>query len=76
MVGQSELELEANTLDEVLMSLINTSKSVKDLIFDSQGQLRRYMMLYVNNIIQNPPNLSQKLNDGDLVLLVPAPSGG
>jgi molybdopterin converting factor small subunit len=76
MVGQSELELEANTLDEVLWSLINTSKSVKDLIFDSQGHLRRYMMSYVNNTIQNPPNLSQKLNDGDLVLLVPASSGG
>jgi MoaD family protein len=76
MVGQSEIELEANTLHEVLLSLINRSESVKNLIFDPQGQLRRYLMFYVNNIVQNPPDLLQKLNDGDLVLLVPAAAGG
>jgi molybdopterin synthase sulfur carrier subunit len=76
MVGQSELDLEANTLHELLLSLINRCESVKDFIFDSQGQLRKYLMFYVNNMIQNPPDLSQKLNDGDLVLLVPAAAGG
>ena len=75
-VGESELDLEANTLSEVLQSLINRNGVVKDLIFDSQGQLRAYMLLYVNSIVQNPPDLSQKLHDGDLVLLVPAAAGG
>lgn len=75
-VGESELELEANTLNEVLQTLIHRSGAVKDLIFDSQGQVRGYLLFYVNNMVQNPPNLSQKLNDGDLVLLVPAAAGG
>ncbi len=75
-VGESELELEANTLNEVLQTLIHRSEAVKDLIFDSQGQVRGYLLFYVNNMVQNPPNLSQKLNDGDLVLLVPAAAGG
>lgn len=75
-VGESELELEANTLNEMLQTLIHRSEAVKDLIFDSQGQVRRYLLFYVNNMVQNPPNLSQKLNDGDLVLLVPAAAGG
>lgn len=75
-IGESELELEANTLNEVLQTLIHRSEAVKDLIFDSQGQVRGYLLFYVNNMVQNPPNLSQKLNDGDLVLLVPAAAGG
>lgn len=75
-VGESELELEANTLNEVVQTLIHRSGAVKDLIFDAQGQLRGYLLFYVNNMVQNPPDLSQKLNDGDLVLLVPAAAGG
>ncbi len=75
-VGESEIELQANTLNEVVQTLINRSGAVKDLLFDSQGQLRGYTLFYVNNIVQNPPDLSRKLNDGDLVLLVPAAAGG
>ena len=75
-VGESELELEANTLNDVVQTLIHRSRAVKDLIFDSQGHLRGYLSFYVNNMVQNPPDLSQKLNDGDLVLLVPAAAGG
>jgi molybdopterin synthase sulfur carrier subunit len=75
-VGASELELEASTLNEVLQTLIHRSEPVKDLVFDSAGQLRGSLLFYVNNMVQNPPNLSQKLNDGDLVLLVPAAAGG
>ncbi len=75
-VGQSEIELEASTLNEVVQSLINKNSSVKELLFDSNGKLRGYTLFYVNNIVQNPPDLSRKLNDGDLVLLVPPAAGG
>lgn len=75
-VGMSEVELEANTLNDVLQSLISKHSSLKELLFDSKGELRRYILFYVNNLVQNPPNLSRKLNDGDLVLLVPPAAGG
>lgn len=75
-VGESEIELQADTLNEVVQTLIDRSGSVEDLLFDSQGQLRGYTLFYVNNVVQNPPDLSRKLNDGDLVLLVPAAAGG
>ncbi len=75
-VGESEVELEADTLNDVVKSLINRNGAVKDLLFDSQGQLRSYILFYVNNSVQNPPDLSRKLNDGDLVLLVPPAAGG
>ncbi len=75
-VGESEVELEADTLNDVVKSLIKKNGAVKDLLFDSQGQLRGYILFYVNNSVHNPPDLSRKLNDGDLVLLVPPAAGG
>ncbi len=75
-MGESEVELEADTLNDVVKSLINRNEAIKDLLFDSQGQLRGYTLFYVNNSVQNPPDLSRKLNDGDLVLLVPPAAGG
>jgi molybdopterin synthase sulfur carrier subunit len=75
-LGQGELELEANTLNDVIESLITKQSAVKDLLFDSHGALRRYTLFYVNNTVLHPPNLTRKLNDGDLVLLVPPAAGG
>ena len=75
-LGQSELELEANTLSDVIESLITKQNTVKELLFDSKGRLRRYTLFYVNNAVLNPPNLAQKLDDGDLVLMVPPAAGG
>jgi molybdopterin converting factor small subunit len=75
-LGQSEIELEANTLNDVIHALISTNASVKEVLFDRHGNLRNYTMFYINNAAQNPPELARKLNDGDLVLLVPTAAGG
>jgi len=75
-LGQSEIEIEAATLKDVVQSLINMHSSVKNLLFDSQGRLRGYTLFYVNNSVLNPPDLGRKLNDGDVVLLVPPAAGG
>jgi molybdopterin synthase sulfur carrier subunit len=75
-IGQSEIELEATTMNDVVQSLISRQSAVKDLLFDSNGTLRRYTLFYVNNVVQDPPDLARKLNDGDMVLLVPPAAGG
>jgi len=75
-LGQSEIELEANTLNDVVESLISSNGSVKELFFDAHGKLRSYITFYINNTPQNPPELTRKLNDGDLILLVPTAAGG
>jgi molybdopterin synthase sulfur carrier subunit len=75
-LGQSELEVEGDTLNDVVNSLIARDESVREVFFDNHGNLRSYAMFYINNIPQNPPNLSRKLNDGDLILLIPTAAGG
>jgi molybdopterin synthase sulfur carrier subunit len=75
-VGQSELEMEANTLSDVVESLINRQGSLKALFFDSKGSLRQYVLFYLNNRVQNPPDLTTKLSNSDLVLLIPPAAGG
>ena len=75
-LGKSELELEATTLNDVVRSLISLQSGVKDLLFDSHGALRKYTLFYVNQTVVDPPDLARKLNDGDLVLLVPPAAGG
>jgi molybdopterin synthase sulfur carrier subunit len=75
-VGDSELELEANTLNEMLQSTVERHSGLRDLLFDSKGNIRHHILIYVNNSVQNPPDLSRKLNDGDIILLIPPAAGG
>jgi len=46
------------------------------LFFDSKGSLRQYVLFYLNNRVQNPPDLTTKLSSSDLVLLIPPAAGG
>ena len=75
-IGESEIEFHADTLNQVIEGLIHRNGAVKDILYDSEGRLRTYISFYVNNVVQNPPDMSRKLNDGDLVLLVQAAAGG
>ncbi|HXX72778.1 MAG TPA: MoaD/ThiS family protein [Candidatus Acidoferrales bacterium] len=75
-LGQSEMELDVGTLGDVVAALISRDESIRSLFFDAAGKLRGYTMFYINNTAQNPPELSRKLNDGDLILLVPTAAGG
>jgi len=75
-VGRSEIELEADTLAGLVQQLIKMHATVKDVLYDVHGVLRGNILFYVNSRVQNPPDLSRKLNDGDLILLVPPAAGG
>jgi MoaD family protein len=75
-MGESEIEIGAGTLNDVIQLLIGRRAAVKDLLFDAHGKLRGNILFYVNNAVLNPPDLARKLNDGDLVLLVPPAAGG
>ena len=76
IIGQSELEIEASTINDVFDSLIRKEQGLKAILYDSNGHLRGYTLIYVNNKVLNPPDLFRKLNDGDLILLIPPAAGG
>jgi MoaD family protein len=75
-LGESEIEVEADTIGDLIASLISRKNTVREVIYDSKGKVRAYTTVYINNAAQNPTDFSQKLNDGDLVLLVPTAAGG
>jgi MoaD family protein len=75
-VGQSEIELEADTLAGAVQSLIQMHADIKDVLYDAHDHPRPNILYYVNNNVQNPPDFSRKLKDGDLILLVPPAAGG
>jgi molybdopterin converting factor small subunit len=75
-VGGSDVELEANSLTEMLQSLTDKHVGLRELLLDSKGNIRHHILLYVNNVVQNPLDLSRKLRDGDLILLIPPAAGG
>jgi len=75
-LGESELKLEADSIGDLIATLISRNKSVKEIIYDSKGNIRAYTTVYINNTAHNPMDFSQKLKDGDLILLVPTAAGG
>jgi len=75
-VGQSDIELEADTIAALLQSLIQMNAKIQEEIHDAHGGLRGNITFYVNNKVLNPTDLSRKLNDGDLILIVPIAAGG
>ncbi len=47
-IGQSELEIEAYTLNDVVDWLVERQSSLKEALFDFDGGLRCYTLFYVN----------------------------
>jgi len=75
--GQGEITLTADTLGELLRTLAETYDSPsRNVLFDSEGKLREYAFVYLNNVLQKPLDMSVPLKDGDLVLVIPPVSGG
>jgi len=71
------LELLNPTFSALINALKNTIKSKSNAIVDSKGEIRSDIMISVNNKLINRLNLG-KLNfeDGDIIDIMPLPSGG
>jgi len=78
ITGERTANVEASTLKEAINVL--TAKygdRFKDKIFDEKGKLRRFVNIYVNGKdIRFLNHLDTKLNDGDMVSIIPAVGGG
>ena len=75
--GASEVTAEGETLNEVLESLDASYHGIKGRIVDEQGQLRRFVNVYVgNDDVRFLDGLQTQVKDGAEVSVIPAVAGG
>src|SRR5690606_4433468 len=78
LVGdKSEVSVESGAVGEVLARLVSEYPDVKDRLYDEDGNLRRFVNVYVNGEdIRALDGEATQLKDGDEVAIVPAIAGG
>jgi molybdopterin synthase sulfur carrier subunit len=69
--------LDASTVDELFLKLDGLFPGLRAFILDEGKGLRRYVNVFVNgHDIRSGEGLTTKLEDGDLVRIIPAVAGG
>ena len=75
--GQGEVESAAANIVDMIGSLDATYPGLKNRLCDENGDLRRFVNIYVNEEdIRFLDNLHTKVKEGDSVSIVPAIAGG
>ena len=75
--GQSEVKVEGSTLSEVLTNLDAAHPGFKDRLFDDEGQLRRFVNVFVaDDDVRYLQGLDTPVPDGETVSIIPAVAGG
>ncbi len=75
--NQSEVACEAASVGDVIVSLEKQFPGIKERLCDPNGQLRRFINVYVNEEdIRFLEGSETKLKDGDDISIIPAIAGG
>jgi sulfur-carrier protein len=75
--GESEVSASGTTLSEVLDDLDSNYAGIKGRILDDNGELRRFVNVYVgNDDVRFLDNLSTPTPDGTQISVIPAVAGG
>jgi sulfur-carrier protein adenylyltransferase/sulfurtransferase len=75
--GQSEISVEASTVQDALVQLTTTYLDLQKHLFIDGTTLRSFVNVYVNeDNIRQKNGLDTSLKDGDTVLLIPSIAGG
>lgn len=75
--GQGEVQVQANTIREAIEKLEEAYPGFKERLVDEQGEVRRFVNLYLNDEdIRFLKGLDTELKDGDVISIVPAIAGG
>lgn len=75
--GESEVSLTAGTVGDCLAALESRYPEIGQRIKDEQGELRRFVNVYVNGEdIRFLQGMTTALSAGDEVSIVPAVAGG
>ena len=75
--GRSELQLFAPTVRDALAELETSQPALHRSICDETGAVRRHINLFVNHAhIRDRSGLDTPLSPGDMLIILPAVSGG
>jgi molybdopterin synthase sulfur carrier subunit len=75
--GADVVETAGGNVGEVLDSLKGKAAGIETRLFKSEGQLNRFVNIYVNDEdIRFLSNLSTPVKEGDEISIVPAIAGG
>lgn len=75
--GQGEVTIKGTTVAEVIDNLNAAHPGLKERLCDEQGEVRRFVNIYVNEEdIRFLDGKQTVLKDGDEVSIVPAIAGG
>ncbi len=74
--GQSSLEVSGGTIEECLNDMIKRYPGARRLLFDDSGRLLKHVFVYLNAESLHPPALTEKVKDGDTILVAVLVTGG
>lgn len=75
--GQGEVTIKGTTVAEIIENLNAEHPGLKDRLCDEEGEVRRFVNIYVNEEdIRFLQGKQTSLKDGDEVSIVPAIAGG
>jgi len=75
--GMTEIPVEGSTVGEVLESLAGQHPQTRDQLFSSEGELNRYVNVYVNDEdVRVQEGLETGVGPSDTVVILPAMAGG
>ncbi|MSO40310.1 MAG: MoaD/ThiS family protein [Solirubrobacterales bacterium] len=75
--GQSEVVVDGGSVGEVLRNLAETHSGTKDQLFSPEGDLNRYVNVYLNDEdVRVLDGLETSVAEGDTVVILPAMAGG
>jgi molybdopterin converting factor small subunit len=75
--NQGEFSIEGATVSEVLNNILLRYPALKPHLFDSEGNLRRYFNIFVNDMhIRELNGMDTQLKEGDKVILMASAAGG
>ncbi len=75
--GQATVQANGDTLGEAIEDLVRQFPGLAGQVVTSEGTLHRFVNVYVNDDdVRYLDKLDTKLNDGDVISILPAVAGG
>lgn len=75
--NQSKVEVAGTTVDDILAALETAHPGFRDRLFDSSGQVKRFINVFVNDDeIRTLEGLATPVRPTDKISIVPAMAGG